>query len=563
ACGDFLEAPAEELDIGYSSWLQKEAKSRGSEADAVTFLMSAAVQEEVATIARAMLMTSLGVERKRAADERNEASRLITIGRASRNAILRQYMAWKETAMGAPKRPVKQVKQRTNPRAVALSWNPGLVTAVPSESGKRPPALFVDEEALAAYMAVNRAALEAEVQRRRQTALRPLSTNGQFPVSNRERLTWLKENEEAYRRFQTTAGSARSSASQRIAPDREYPACARLQPVSDEPPVAWRHLLSAWAPGFFCIQAGATKWVVFHVSRGKRSLVVPLHAEGGTWELVLTTSMCDQYLDVYEFCVRFGVPSAAVDLVSVYRLGPRLECSYPGKMLSFRFPMAYLVDAGDLPRKARRESDAEASDSDEVEGAPSDDSDIQSLASEADPGAESEAEGVDIAEAAGGAAEEAEEAGGGEDDDEAHANAERERVEGHPFVIWTNGFFTLSDNPKWGDIKIRALPRWCVEGLMGENIRGDPTRQMPKAVAPAHFHEPRDRPSRSRAVLRAWALWRARQRGFAEGSAYRRRVFDLELGKLRDELAALGHGGRAGDADADAWIEAWAPEALA
>eukprot|EP00959_Pyramimonas_sp_CCMP1952_P384434 8056994-Pyramimonas_sp.AAC.1 len=108
ACGDFLEAPAEELDIGYSSWLQKEAKSRGSEADAVTFLMSAAVQEEVATIARAMLMTSLGVERKHAADKRNEASRLITIGRASRNAILRQYMAWKETAMGAPKRPVKQ-----------------------------------------------------------------------------------------------------------------------------------------------------------------------------------------------------------------------------------------------------------------------------------------------------------------------------------------------------------------------------------------------------------------------------------------------------------------------
>ena len=198
------------------------------------------------------------------------------------------------------------------------------------------------------------------------------------------------------------------------------------------------------------------------------------------------------------------------------------------------------------------------------EGAPSDDSDIQCLASEADPGVESEAEGADVAQAVGGAAQGAEGAAGGDDDnDEAHANAERERVEGHPFVIWSNGYFTLSDNPKWGDIKIRALPRWCVDGLMGENARGDPVRQVSKAAAPAHFHEPRDRPLRSRAVLRSWALWRARQRGFAEGTAYRRRVFDLELGKLRDELAALGHGGRTGDAHADAWIEAWTPDALA
>ncbi|CAK0797261.1 unnamed protein product, partial [Prorocentrum cordatum] len=280
--------------------------------------------EEVATTARAVLMTGPGVERRRAADERIEAPWLVMIGQGSRSAILRQCMAWQERATGFPGRPVKQV-------------------------GGRPPALSAGVGALAACVAVNRAALEAEVQRRRQTALRPPSTNGQIPVS-----------------IQTTAGSARSSVSQRIVPDRDCPACARWQPLCDGPPVASRRLLSAWAPGFFRVQVGATKWAVSRVSRGVRSLVLPPHAEGGNWELVLATSMFVQYLGMDELYVLFRVPSAAVDLVSVYRLEPRLERACPGKMLSFRFLRACLVDVGDLPWGALRDSDAEAPDADEM-----------------------------------------------------------------------------------------------------------------------------------------------------------------------------------------------------
>ena len=79
--------------------MQKDALAKSSEADAITFLMSEEVQDELTVILKKMNATSMRVERKHAADKRNESSRLITLGRASRNSILRAFRGWREKAV--------------------------------------------------------------------------------------------------------------------------------------------------------------------------------------------------------------------------------------------------------------------------------------------------------------------------------------------------------------------------------------------------------------------------------------------------------------------------------
>ena len=79
ACLQFLSVPAEQLDVGYSRALQREALLCGSEADAVSYLMSSAVQDELAGIFQFGQSTSLDAERKFAQDKKNEKARLSTL----------------------------------------------------------------------------------------------------------------------------------------------------------------------------------------------------------------------------------------------------------------------------------------------------------------------------------------------------------------------------------------------------------------------------------------------------------------------------------------------------
>ena len=465
---------------------------------------------------------------------------------------MRQYRAWRETAAAGPKPKATKNRRRTNVRAVALSWSPALVAATTAGRKGQPPLLQVGEPALARFIAAHREALDAEVEWRRQPLSQPISAMAAMPISSRDWLAWLQQNTSTYRRLMATAGPARSLASQRIVPDREYPACARLQPAVAESPMAWR-LLSAWPPGFFCIKVGSVKWVVFHVSRGVTSLVLPLHAEELDWELVLTASMYGQYWELPAFCKRAGLP---VDVAPcVYKLEPSLRSATTSR-LRFRFPRAVRVDPDNLPTPTRRGADANASDGSKSAGFCTDDSDIVSVASEADTGVESDAE-----------AAEAEDSGDDSDDEKSVAGDDvrgvavaRDRVSGHPFVVWSNGCFTLSDNPAWPDVKIRVLPRWCVDEHMGAPVPGDATTQMSKAVTPTHFGESRERPLRAYAVLRSWSIWRGQQRGFSRGSPYRQRIFDMERARLRADLDALGHGGRTGHAAADAMSMTWTPD---
>ena len=101
ACLQFLSVPGDQLDVGYSRALQREALLCGSEADAVSYLMSSAVQDELAGIFKFGQSTSLDAERKIAQGKKNEKARLSTLARASRNSILTRFRTRREEAVRA------------------------------------------------------------------------------------------------------------------------------------------------------------------------------------------------------------------------------------------------------------------------------------------------------------------------------------------------------------------------------------------------------------------------------------------------------------------------------
>ena len=63
---------------------------------------------------------------------------------------------------------------------------------------------------------------------------------------------------------------------------------------------------------------------------------------------------------------------------------------------------------------------------------------------------------------------------------------------------------------------------------------------MSKRVTPRDFGETRADPVRSLLVLRAWAVWRARHRGWADARPCRKRHFDEQHARLLEDVRALG-----------------------
>ena len=82
--------------------------------------------------------------------------------------------------------------------------------------------------------------------------------------------------------------------------------------------------------------------------------------------------------------------------------------------------------------------------------------------------------------------------------------------------------------------------------------------EMSKTLRPLVFGESRDNPARSLLLLKAWALWRAREHGWADARPGRRRNFQSMAAQLVHELSVVGPG--LGHAKADAQFKAWAPD---
>ena len=87
---------------------------------------------------------------------------------------------------------------------------------------------------------------------------------------------------------------------------------------------------------------------------------------------------------------------------------------------------------------------------------------------------------------------------------------------------------------------------------------------MSKQITPSHYGWTRAEPTRGVILLRAWALWRARSRGWSELKRGRARHFEEhELLLERDIRALEAPCQMLGNPKANALLREWAPAVVA
>ena len=121
-------------------------------------------------------------------------------------------------------------------------------------------------------------------------------------------------------------------------------------------------------------------------------------------------------------------------------------------------------------------------------------------------------------------------------------------------VHYSNGYFTITNNTSFNDVKISVIPRWCTAEDLGVSDKS-------KTVVPDHFGDVRENPVRAFIVLRAWMLFKARHNDFCNKRAYRRRLFAEELKSLKSDVENLSSVKRptTGNDKDDALIRLWVP----
>ena len=88
---EFLAMEGSSLDVWCSFQLQQQAMSAGSLVDAVEFLMSEGVQDEVLGMLTQAVANNLDVEREHNQDKASESVKTKGLARFSRASILRRY----------------------------------------------------------------------------------------------------------------------------------------------------------------------------------------------------------------------------------------------------------------------------------------------------------------------------------------------------------------------------------------------------------------------------------------------------------------------------------------
>ena len=119
---------------------------------------------------------------------------------------------------------------------------------------------------------------------------------------------------------------------------------------------------------------------------------------------------------------------------------------------------------------------------------------------------------------------------------DAHKDAEPGEDEKHRArnlenCVWRSDYFYIRDTPGWDDVKALMFQTWATDKHM---FRKD----MSKRLKPHLLGEPRDNPVRTYLLLRAWMLWRARRDGWAGARPFRRREFDHQEARLKDDIKA-------------------------
>lgn len=122
--------------------------------------------------------------------------------------------------------------------------------------------------------------------------------------------------------------------------------------------------------------------------------------------------------------------------------------------------------------------------------------------------------------------------------------------------LWTDPYFLLWDHPAFAYVRIDIRMGWRQPLPAGMGATN-----WSKSITPRLVGEERSDPTITVLLLRAWAVWRARQGGWADLQRGRARHFKDQESLLEKDIKSLGSKCRLlGSRKANDLLKAWAPE---
>ena len=547
----FLYAEDSVLDAGYSLLLKKEAwqVAENVEADAVGFLMSSLIQSELRNIFVSGAASTLDVERKHAYDKRFETKKVTGCATASRNSILGRYLVQRKTTVRAKAFAEKKTKSaaRMNIRALAFRHRPDLFTRARGrmwwegdiDKAERSRVVHQgDEQALSEFIDANREDLEEELSEIRRVAKAEAVGNHVLPYSHDEWVSHIEKNYEEFAALLKTAAAKRRPLSHRLEPREEWGEADRIYPLPSNHTghcPKWSHLKH----DFHCFRHGIGNILVCYVAAiGLVAFACPLSSTPtrDQFELLLGDRFHERFMPLPLVMAEAGVGEAStafwLDWQAVSFLEDRVVIKVNGAEVVERPSSRTVAEDCAIP-------DVDVDEDRDLEGLmeklDGDGSDLESLVSS------EETEATDEDTEGSGSADEA-----------------KSRKELGSCVVYSNGYFTISDNPDYKDLKIRVKTRWCKPGELG-------TSNMSKTVTPAKFGEARPHTPRSMWVLKSWMLSKAATNDFCNKRAKRRKLFAGVAVEVRAAIIASSTATcpTTGHAQSDNMIRKWCPEILA
>ena len=123
--------------------------------------------------------------------------------------------------------------------------------------------------------------------------------------------------------------------------------------------------------------------------------------------------------------------------------------------------------------------------------------------------------------------------------------------------LWSDPYFTVWGHPNVEFVRCLVREQWRQPpGGMGRSA-------MTKTLTPRHYEEDCSDPVRSLLLLRGWALWRARQDGWATAQRGRARHFQEQATLLECDVKALGCRCKLlGHRKANSMLRSWVPDII-
>ena len=550
-CMQFLGVSDEDLDTGFSLRLKQLALGSGeTESQQLQFLLSDRVQDALERTFGAAMVSSLPVERKHAETKRYEGPRLCSVATASRNQLLRHFHRDRVEMLGRLEATETSLRQamKTNVQSMAWQRRPALVSlGARARDDQSASALDQQTEAVRSAVEENRADWQEEVQAARRLAQESVKrAKVSIPVRESEWAEWIAEHRSEFSAWMQTSSEDRRAHNKRLTASRSIPAPApRLPPVSaagvGKTGDRWVELL--WGrSGWFALQMGG-RVVTILVSflRGCMwgiSIDQLSAARGGAFYLDDTgirlrrlvrplrefaTAVVD---DVYELCLSGGVVGGKVVLRVAHAAKVEAPLPKPPRKRSAESSapaLDALASSGDekLAVDELKDIDSDSSgcsvdtdvDAEVGEDVQKDAEELKTKLAERIHELAAHALGPALAPAPASPA----------------AMPRGPRASSGTWNVWEGVWFYMTQTPGYTDLKmnLRGSFHKDYDGGMGKRSPG-------KALTPAHYGDSLEDPWRTQILLRAWALRRARERGWVREREGRER-------EAQQQAAAICH----------------------